>query len=282
MIRLLPLLLLSFVALAPADARAAESYANCTGFIESLPATISSEGTWCLRNHLYTSQASGYAITVAAENVTIDCNDFRISGLGAGAATQATGIYASKRATTLRHCRVQGFRIGARLAGGGQRVEDNRFEMNTAEGLNVYGEPRAFAWVRRNRITDTGRAFSPATALAAVFARVEDNVIAGVGPATGEAVGIRLNSGWVRRNHVSGVGRLAAIATMSAANVDNTVSGLPHHTSHAIQAASGYLDFGGGQYDLYQWPSVCRGNVARGVGNGYESCVGSDNTVQSP
>lgn len=282
MIRFLPLLLLPLVALAPADARAAQSYANCTGFIDSLPATISSEGTWCLRNHLYTSQASGYAITVAAENVTIDCNGFRLSGLGAGGATQATGIYASKRATTIRHCRVQGFWIGATLHGGGQRVEDNRFEINTAVGMLVYGESRAFAWVRRNRISNTGNAVGQPAAVRATYARVEDNVIAGVGLATGGGIGIHLNSGWARRNHVSGVGRLAAISSLSAANVDNTVSGLPHHTSHAVQAVSGYVDYGGGQYDFYQWPSVCRGNVARGVGTGYESCVGSDNTVQSP
>ena len=71
--------------LPPASALAAESYDNCTGFIDSLPATVSTQGTWCLRANLSTAMASGDAIAVAANNVTLDCNDFKIGGLAAGA-----------------------------------------------------------------------------------------------------------------------------------------------------------------------------------------------------
>src|SRR5688572_20901601 len=87
---LLVLGLLAAVSLAPA--RATESYDGCTGFIDSLPATISTPGTWCLRGHRYTSITSGAAIRITANNVTLDCNDFRLSGLGAGAGTLAVGI----------------------------------------------------------------------------------------------------------------------------------------------------------------------------------------------
>ena len=44
-------LVLALAAAAPA-AQAAESYDNCTGFIDSLPATISTHGVWCLRKNL--------------------------------------------------------------------------------------------------------------------------------------------------------------------------------------------------------------------------------------
>jgi hypothetical protein len=61
-------LLLSVLALAAAgyasQAHASRSYDNCTGFIDSLPATISRQGTWCLRKDLYFSPSQGVALTV--------------------------------------------------------------------------------------------------------------------------------------------------------------------------------------------------------------------------
>ncbi|HEY0661023.1 MAG TPA: hypothetical protein VGD21_06870 [Lysobacter sp.] len=61
--------------------QAAESYDNCTGFIETLPATISTQGTWCLKHDVGTAITEGNAVTIAANNVTLDCNDFKIGGL---------------------------------------------------------------------------------------------------------------------------------------------------------------------------------------------------------
>ena len=55
------------------SAYAAQSYDSCAGFIDSLPATITTQGTWCLRGDLATSVTSGNAITIATNNVTIDC-----------------------------------------------------------------------------------------------------------------------------------------------------------------------------------------------------------------
>ena len=80
------LLATAFVAagLASPASTAAESYDSCTGFIESLPATISTQGVWCLRRNLATAMTSGNAITITVNNVTIDCNDFKIGGLAAG------------------------------------------------------------------------------------------------------------------------------------------------------------------------------------------------------
>src|SRR5690606_9034000 len=82
--RLLAVLLLAGLLAIPSPARAAESYDSCAGYIDSLPATISQQGVWCLRKNLSTNISTGHAITIAANNVTIDCNDFKIGGLAAG------------------------------------------------------------------------------------------------------------------------------------------------------------------------------------------------------
>ena len=90
--------LLAVLACKPASA--AESYDNCAGFITSLPAVISSQGTWCMKQDLATAVTSGFVITVATNNVTIDCNNFKLGGLAAGAGTQASGIFANNGKTS--------------------------------------------------------------------------------------------------------------------------------------------------------------------------------------
>ena len=116
--------------------RAAHSYATCTGYVESLPATISTPGHWCLRRDLSIAQDSGAAITIVANNVTLDCNDFKLDGLSAGLDTLAFGVLAQERAnTTVRRCVVRGFYVGVRLVGGGHLVEDNQLEL-LREGMS--------------------------------------------------------------------------------------------------------------------------------------------------
>lgn len=140
----------------PFASHAAESYDNCTGFVDSLPAVISTQGTWCLRQDVATPIASGNAITVNTNNVTIDCNDFKIGGLAAGVSTNAYGIYSANRQnTTVRNCNIRGFRHGIRLdgSGAGHLVEDNRLDNNTFNGIFVRGDGST---VRRNIVGDTG------------------------------------------------------------------------------------------------------------------------------
>jgi len=145
------------LALTPGTSRAAESYDNCTGFIDSLPAVVSTQGTWCLRKDLSTAIGTGNAITVAANNITIDCNDFKLGGLAAGADTLAHGIVAIDRQNvTVRHCNARGFWAGVYLqgfSGGGHLVEDSRFNNNVNTGIFVEGDGSV---VRRNQVTDTG------------------------------------------------------------------------------------------------------------------------------
>ncbi|MDN5781750.1 MAG: hypothetical protein L0H23_06975, partial [Luteimonas sp.] len=88
------LALLASALFLPTSALAAESYDNCSHFIDSVPATISSQGVWCMRKDASTAITSGNAITISANNVVIDCNHFKIGGLAAGNASDAYGILA--------------------------------------------------------------------------------------------------------------------------------------------------------------------------------------------
>jgi hypothetical protein len=156
----LPVSLLGLALLAaasPMPASAAPSYDACTGFITSLPAVISTQGTWCLDGDLSTAITSGNAIEVANNNVTIDCNGFKIGGLAAGAGTTTRGIRANARLnTTVRDCNLRGFHTAIEIGGApsaGHLVEGNRVEGSTVTGINVNG---AGSQVRSNRVLDTG------------------------------------------------------------------------------------------------------------------------------
>jgi hypothetical protein len=165
----------------PAPALAAESYDNCTGFIASLPATITTQGTWCLNKDLATSMTSGNAITIATNNVTLDCNHFKIGGLSAGTGTFAYGVRAdSKLNATIRNCNIRGFYMGFYLVGGGHLVENNSFDGNTYIGMYVNGPGST---IRNNLVIDTGGSTHISTAYGINVANgvdVLDNTINGV------------------------------------------------------------------------------------------------------
>jgi hypothetical protein len=217
-------LLLATALAAPRTAHAAESYDNCTGFITSVPAVITTQGTWCLKHDLSTAMTSGNAIDIQTNNVTIDCNDFKIGGLAAGAATEAYGIAAGNRLNvTVRRCNIRGFFIGAGLwgkYGGGNTVEDSRFDNNTYIGLQVAGDGSV---ARRNRVLDTGGTTVASAAGGAVgiyaqyTADVLDNIVSGVAATTGtngDVAGISAQFGYdaggsvgqsISDNHVRGL-----------------------------------------------------------------------------
>jgi nitrous oxidase accessory protein NosD len=144
-----------FIGLVPATPVQAETFNTCAGFITSLPFTITTQGIWCLKADLTTAITSGNAITVAANNVTIDCNDFKLGGLAAGASTQTNGIYADTRDNlTIRRCNIRGFFYGTFLTiGSGHLIEDNRFDSNTFVGIDVTSNRSI---IRRNLVIATG------------------------------------------------------------------------------------------------------------------------------
>jgi nitrous oxidase accessory protein NosD len=214
-------LILALALGAPRAAHAAESYDNCTGFITSVPAVITTQGTWCLKQDLTTAITGGRAIYINASNVTIDCNDFKLGGLAAGLGTAAWGIYADTAINaTVRHCNIRGFSRGIFLAGfsgsGGHTVEDNRLDGNTTRGIDVEGDGSV---VRRNRVFDTGGStlFPSVKGIFAVYSvDVLDNTVSGVtahshgdgSVGDGYAIGIQTSDnsgGSISGNRVRGV-----------------------------------------------------------------------------
>ena len=212
----LQVLLLAWLALAFApSAHAAESYDNCTGFITSIPAAINSQGTWCLKQDLATGITSGIAISVNTNNVTIDCNGFKLGGLAAGLATTAFGISAGSHSNiVIRHCNVRGFFYGILLngIGGGHVIEDNRFDGNTFSAISVVGDGSV---IRRNRIFDTGQGTTGANHAYGIYAEdtidVQDNTVSNVvatATSDGDAYAISLFNnvdGSIEGNRVRGV-----------------------------------------------------------------------------
>jgi len=163
---------------------------NCTN-ITSLPATITTQGVYCLKQDLSTALASGNAITIATNNVSIDCNGFKIGGLAAGPGTQAIGIRAENRLNAvIRNCNVRGFSFGMFLQGGGHVVEDNRLDGNTTMGVIVMGDGSV---VRGNRVFDTGGSTSPSAPFIGIYGVYNldliDNTVSGVmaTPGSGQA-----------------------------------------------------------------------------------------------
>ena len=209
------------------DARAAESYDACTGTITALPYTINTPGTWCVKQHLFTSATSGAAITVNSSNVTIDCNDFKIEGTSAGAGTANRGILASgKLNVTVRNCQVRGFQYGIALVGvtgGDHLVEHNRLSGNTSYGIFVEGDG---SLIRDNQVSMTGGSTLTPNAYG-IYGRyivdIHDNIVGGVvgNGNAGNIIGIyTLNNtgGTVAGNRVHGLVKAGTVGLRGILN----------------------------------------------------------------
>lgn len=201
--------------LAP-SAMASESYDSCTAFIgmHELPATITSPGIYCLRGDLEADQASDNVIAIAADDVTIDCNGYTLSGLAAGAGTTAQGIASNGTASraTVRNCRVQGFYRGINLSGGSAHlVEHNQVERNTFMGIRSYA---ANSTVRNNRVFDNGSASLTYAYGVYAMGDVSDNTVSGVVAKSPFGIVVYGDGGEVRgntvQNLVPGVGGSAS------------------------------------------------------------------------
>jgi parallel beta-helix repeat protein len=235
--------LLLLAAIPAGHSRAAESYDNCIGTVETLPATIGTQGVWCLKADKSTAITSGAAITIAVPNVTLDCNGFKVGGLAAGAGTSTIGIYAEGKANiTVRNCSVRGFYGGVFLAGSsGHLVEDNRFDSNTVIGLAITADNYV---IRNNMITQTGLSTIASTAhgiqAAGSAAVISDNLVSGVAGnfnlysyAFGTGIQVSAHQSVLRDNHVTGIysatnTTVVGIDSSGADNklLDNTVGGL--------------------------------------------------------
>ena len=284
---LILILLLALLAWAP-SAHAARSYDNCSGVIASLPATISTPGTWCMKQDLATAITSGFAITIAADNVTVDCNDHQVNGLAAGVATHTTGIFANEQSNvTVRHCDVRGFETGIELYTPfdfthGYLAEYNHLDGNTGLAMWVMGQGGV---VRHNEVLDTGNS-TIGNNVSGIWTDhsvdVIDNVVSGVVAATGSngyAVGIwadvnggntksssaRIEGNTVSGLHPDGTGRAFGIEATSynipsrMAIRDNRLVGDGTTTSVAFWCDSSRMRV--------------RNNTMYGFGTAYNSCA---------
>ena len=266
-------------------ARAAESYDNCTGFIDSLPATITTQGTWCLRKDLATAMSSAFAIAVAANTVPIDCNDFKMGGLAAGIGTTAYGIFSIKLNVTIRNCNVRGFGMGIALMGdtGGHVVEDNRFDGNTSNALYVEGDGSV---VQRNLVHNTGGSTAwPGWSVGLrTYGNVDviDNTVSGVFPGphssgNGSSIGILTQDnvgGSIRGNRVR---NLVSDGNGDIQGINNDASGVMSIRGNTV-IGNGSIGFG---VSCGNSAAVAKSNRIAGFGTSILGCT-EDGTNVAP
>jgi len=164
----------------PRSARAAESYDNCTGFITSLPAVITAPGTWCMNQDLNTAISDGYAIEIASDKVTVDCNSHLIDGTSAGLGTRTYGVFAHGESPTVRHCHIRGFFAGVYIGDSGSikfsydTIEDNRLDGNTSIGIASYD---GIAFIQRNEVFNTGNSTVPTDSIFGIVTIAPTDII---------------------------------------------------------------------------------------------------------
>lgn len=265
-------------------AAAAESYDNCNNFIDSIPATISTQGVWCLRKDVATAMTSGNAIRINTNNVTIDCNGFKIGGLAGGPDSSAVGIFADQRQNvTVRGCGIRGFRTGISIKGGaGHLVERNRLDHNLEAGIALgaftFGGPSSSdtenSVVRHNMIFDTGRpAGTAAVGIMAMDADVLDNTISGLftkGEGTTYGI-IAPSDALVRGNRVREIEATDSVTAWGIlASANTRIEGNILHMA------------GPGDNHMGIWASsaFCMNNTITGFPTPMTSCDGSGNATR--
>lgn len=251
---------------------------QCTN-ITTLPTVISTQGVYCLKQDLSTSITSGPAISITANNVTLDCNDWKVGGLAGGIETDASGVSSTKLNTTIRNCGIRGFNTGIELSGeGGYLVEDNRLDHNTQTGLYLRGDSNI---VRRNRITDTGGMPLSSSSYGIYMYRatatlVADNLITnltvtGNAAGRGSVYGVEMSSSKnneIARNIIANIlpaGDGSAYGTHGSSGWE--LSSIRDNTALNPEATKGTAFDGGNDY------SICKGNTSRGFTNGMSWCV---------
>ena len=206
---------------------------DCTP-VTSLPAVIDTQGIYCLTGNLATSQTSGYAIQITANNVTLDLNGWKLGGQAAGSGTGAFGIFSAANNVTIKNGIVRGFLSGIFLTGRGAVVQDMLADQNLSAGIRVQGEGSV---VEHNQVVDTGGSTFNTTVNAVGIdadgpgSTVSNNMVSGL-TATGAG-------------HEYGIGVIGADSTVR----DNVVSDSARPTG------------GGNSYGIYQIQSIAVSNT---------------------
>jgi hypothetical protein len=276
MIRFATVLAALFLLIPSAPARAETS--QCTE-IKSLPATITVQGVYCLKQDLSTAISAGGAISISTNNVTLDCNHWKIGGLAAGPGSTASGILAYNRKNiAIRNCGIRGFYRGIDLWGNDSAynlAENNRIDLARYAAIEIWGVGVS---IRGNRIYDVASAgLAVGIHLQSASGTVIDNDIHGVVATAGPAHAIRslepAGTLFVSANRVSGLASdHADMAAFRIAGPSVITGNALYHTSGTLSTHRGiFCGFGG----------VARDNVLIGfpVSNATYGCASVDNTV---
>jgi len=128
--------------------------------VKSLPAVISSPGSWCLNRSLFTNINDGRAIEIKADNVTLDGRGFELNGEAGGPYTDAIGIASwNYKNTTVRNIRVVGFDEGLSIGNTGDAnlsrghlLEKIRVDRSRTIGIRLFAEDST---IRKCTVNDT-------------------------------------------------------------------------------------------------------------------------------
>ncbi len=149
----------------PLSRAQADETTYCQQFINSLPFTITTPGHYCFHRNLSTALNSALAaITIDADFVWLDLNNFTLDGTAAGTGSTTTGILAvgDHKNITVRNGIVKGFFNGINLDGGGSNytVENIWADRNYVNGIAARGLGGKHV-VRNNVVTNTGGSTDP-------------------------------------------------------------------------------------------------------------------------
>lgn len=247
------------------QAQAAEGHDNCDEMITSAGAVIARSGTYCLKAGITSALTTGAAITIAAENVTIDCNGHVIKD--ATSDGSGSGIKAENReGTTVRNCRIAGFRRGIDIfQGSGHLIEGNLVTNSRGTGISVWNTSNSE--VRRNRVMDVVGWHINARGIAA-SANVIDNTVSGV-KATPDMSGVTFVDGIYPAgigNQVRG-NRVRGLSATTAVGINPSSSGMVISDNHVV---------GPGEVGIAS--GTCAGNTVTGFNSSYsQACAGLDN-----
>jgi hypothetical protein len=102
-----------------------------------IPLTIATAGSYYFTGNLASTASNANAITITADNVTIDLSGFTLTGPGKTAGTTGAGIYTATNADCMvKNGSVTGFRAsGVSLLGGYGIVSEIRTDLNGSTGI---------------------------------------------------------------------------------------------------------------------------------------------------
>ena len=235
-----------------------------------MPATITQPGKYCLAQDFTVNSATVKAITIAANDVTLDCRGHTIRNLAASSTGTSEGIYAhSRNSVEVRDCKIQGgFANGISFLQDNNQnnknyyitIRDNYVAGPYAHGIRVFGSA---VEIRDNRVMDIGgqantsaigiRVGGSNLSSAFRFHLVHHNVVAGVNAPANSAFGIYADNSiaslfWMNdvTGTTSGNSSLRSYAFRIGGNVnsvrDNHIVGSPLANDMGVYATSASTD----------------------------------------